>query len=299
MKPDVYQLVTDRIISELEAGQIPREKPWVNTSGTNVARSHNDGRVYSLLNQMLVGIPGEYVTFEQAKKQGGHVKKGSKSRPVVFWSMYYKDRTDKQGNVIRDTDGNPVKEKIPVLKYFSVFHLEDTEGIEPKYVFSKGMIADNKPIEQAEAAANDYLTRSGVTLRHYEQNESYYTTAGDEIILPHMNQFKNAESYYATLFHELGHSTGHESRLNRDLSGSFGDDKYSKEELVAEITSAVLCNHFGIDTAKIQRNTAAYVQHWLKVLKSDKRLIVTAAARAEKAVNLILNIQPEPIPAAS
>lgn len=97
------------------------------------------------------------------------------------------------------------------------------------------------------------------------------------------------------LFHELGHSTGSESRLHRDMSGSFGDDKYSREELVAEITSAVLCNHFGIDTAKIQRNTAAYVQHWLKILKDDKRLIVTAAARAEKAVNLILNTQPEPI----
>lgn len=295
MKPDVYQIVTDRIISELEAGQIPWEKPWVNTSGTNVARSHNDGRVYSLLNQMILGIPGEYVTFEQAKKQGGHVKKGSKSRPVVFWRMFYKDRKDKQGNVIMGEDGKPMKESIPVLKYFSVFHLEDTEGIEPKYVFSKGMVADNHPIEDAQAAVDDYLSRSGVTLRHYEQNESYYSPAEDKIILAHMNQFHNPESYYATLFHELGHSTGTESRLHRDMSGSFGDDKYSREELVAEITSVVLCNHFGIDTAKIQRNTAAYVQHWLKILKDDKRLIVTAAARAEKAVNLILNAQPEPI----
>lgn len=293
MKPDVYQIVTDRIIAQLEEGIIPWEKPWVNTSGTNVAVSHNDGRVYSLINQMLLGIPGEYITFEQAKKAGGHIKKGCKAHPVVFWRMYAKDLKDKDGNPILNEKGEPRQETIPVLRYFSVFHLEDTEGVKAKYVQSQGPVTDNLPIEAIDQAITEYLERSGVTLRHYEQGRSYYSPGSDMVVLPHMNQFQNAESYYATKFHELGHSTGHPSRLNRKGGMEFGDEDYSKEELVAEIVSAVLCNHFGIDTAKVQRNTAGYIQHWLKVLKADPKMIVSAASRAEKAVNLILNLNQE------
>lgn len=289
MAMDVYEIITERIIAELEKGSIPWEKPWVNTSGTAVARSHNDGRVYSILNQMLLGIPGEYVTYKQAQAEKGTVKKGAKSSPIFFWSMMTKAKTDKDGNARTDKDGKPLMATIPFLKYYNVFHIEDTEGIQPKYVFSKGPVAHNVEKEEIEAVMRSYLSRSGVTLRHYEQGQAYYSPGQDEVIMPHMNQFHNAESYYAALFHELGHSTGAEKRLNRKMGGSFGSKEYGAEELVAEITSAVLCNHFGIDTAKIQRNTAAYVQNWLRVLKNDKRMIVSAAGKAEKAVKLILN----------
>lgn len=287
----VYQIVTDRIISQLKQGIIPWEKPWVNTSGTNVARSHNDGRVYSILNQMILGIPGEYITFKQCLAAKGQVKKGAKSSPIVFWSMITKELKDKNGNAKTGKDGKVIIDTIPYLKYYSVFNLEDTEGIAPKYVFSKGPVADNVSIPEIDAAVTDYLTRSGVTLRHYEQGRSYYKPSADEIILPHMNQFKNAESYYATLFHEMGHSTGHEKRLKRKMGGIFGDEQYSAEELVAEITSAILCNHFNIASDKIERNTVAYVQNWLHALQNDPKMVVTAAGKAEKAVKLILNIQ--------
>lgn len=298
MKTSVYQIVTDRIIAQLEQGIIPWEKPWVNTSSTSMAVSHNDGRVYSLINQMMLGIPGEYVTYEQAKKAGGHVKKGCKASPVVFWSVMTKEAKDKDGNTKIGKDGKPMMENIPFLKYYSVFHIEDTEGIAPKYVTSKGPVADNLPVEAIDQAINGYLERSGVTLRNYEQGQSYYAPGQDMVVLPHMSQFKNSESYYATAFHELGHSTGHPSRLNRKGGMMFGDEGYSKEELVAEITSAVLCNHFGISTEKIERNTAAYIQNWLKALKNDPKMIVSAASRAEKAVNLILNIKKEETEAA-
>jgi antirestriction protein ArdC len=289
---NVYQIITDRIIKQMEEGIIPWEKPWVNTSGTQVARSHNDGRVYSVLNQMLLGIPGEYVTFKQATAEKGAVKKGAKSSPIFFWSMLKKEVKDKDGNV-KMKDGKPMMNTIPFLKYYSVFHLEDTENLKPKYVFSKGPVANNMRSEEIDKAIAEYLQRSGVTLRHYEQGRSYYRPSADEIILPHMNQFFNAESYYATLFHEMGHSTGIAERLNRKMGGNFGDEEYSAEELVAEITSAVLCNHFGIDTSKIQRNTTAYLQNWLQVLKGDSKMIVSAASKAEKAVKYILNIKDE------
>ena len=293
MKPDVFQIVTDRIIAQLEEGIIPWEKPWINTSGTNVAVSHNDGRAYSLINQIMLGIPGEYVTFEQARKQGGHIRKGAKARPVVYWTVLQKEVKGNDGTILLDENGKPKMNSIPFLKYYSVFHLEDTEGLTPKYVHSKGPVSDNLPIESIDAAISDYLGRSGVTLRNYEQGKSYYAPGSDTVVLPHMNQFKNVESYYATAFHELGHSTGHPSRLNRKGGMTFGDEGYSKEELVAEITSAVLCNHFGISTEKVERNTVAYIQSWLKALKNDPKLIVSAASRAEKAVNLILNQNPQ------
>ena len=294
MAVNVYQMVTDRIIAALESGTIPWEKPWINTSGTNVAVSHQDGRRYSLLNQMM------WITFKQAEKEGGHIKKGAKSSRVVFFKMMQKERTDRDGNTVIDEDGNPRMNQIPVLQYSCVFHIDDTEGIVRKYTTSQPMPSDNLPIATIDAALQDYLTRSGVTLRHYEQGRSYYSPSQDEIILPHMNQFDNAESYYATAFHEAGHSTGHPSRLARDFGHKFGDDLYSREELVAEITSAVLCNHFGIDTSKVQRNTAAYIQHWLKAIKEDNRMVVAAATKAEKAVKLILGEEePQPLEKAS
>ena len=275
---DIYQMITDRIIADLQKGTIPWEKPWINTSGTNVSRSHIDGRVYSLLNQMMLGIPGEYVTFKQAQKEGGHIKKGAKSKQVFFFKM------------IEKKDSATDEEKlVPFLRYSSVFHIEDAENIAPKFVFSKGDAYNNVNNEEIDKAVQDYITRSGVTLRLYEQNKSFYSPSEDEIILPHMNQFVNSESYYATLFHEMGHSTGAANRLDRQICNPFGSKAYSREELVAEITSAVLCNRFGIDTEKINRNTSAYVQSWLKVLSEDSKAVVWAAGRAEKAVKMILN----------
>lgn len=290
---DVYGMVTDRIVSIMESGEIPWTKEWVNTTGNLVAKSHRDGRVYSIINQMLLGMPGEYVTFKQAEAEKGHVKKGSKSRPVVFYKPTVVPIKDADGNVVMK-DGKEVTKSIPILKYYGVFNTEDCEGITRKFIQTdETKVRENNPIGNCEAIVQDYLTRSGVVLKHYEQTRSFYSPADDRIVLPHMFQFENSEAYYSTLFHEMVHSTGAQNRLNRLKGKSFGDEDYSKEELVAEIGAAILCNHAGISNTRTDRNSAAYLQGWLKALKSDKKLIVQAAGAAEKAVKLILNQQDE------
>lgn len=289
---DVAKMVTDRIIADLEKGTIPWRKTWVNTAGTAVARSHNDGRVYSLLNQLLLGLPGEYATFLQVQKEGGKVKKGAKSLPVVFYKSIVKDKEDKNGNPVLDEDGNPKKIVIPILRYSNVFHIDETEGLTPKYVINAEPISEEVRDEKIEETIESYLSRSGVHFRKITQNRAYYRPSEDEVVVPQMGQFENAAEYYAAVFHELAHSTG--PRLGREFgsrksSSEEAADAYSREELVAEISAAVLCNYFNIQTEALMKNTSAYVQGWLKALKDDTKLIIWAASRAEKAVNLILN----------
>ena len=292
-KFDAYQLVTDRMIAIMESGDIPWHKEWLNTTGNMVARSHKDGHIYSIMNQMLVGIPGEYATFDQIKAENGRAQKGT-MRYIVFYKRNIVPVKDADGNVVIK-DGKEVTKCFPVLRYWGVFNTEDCEGVKRKYIQTDESKThrENNPIVNCEAIVQDYLTRSGVVLKHYEQMRSFYSPAEDKIVLPHLWQFENPEAYYSTAFHEMVHSTGAANRLNRLKSGSFGDEEYSKEELVAEIGAAILCNHAGISNTRTDTNSAAYLQGWLKALKSDKRLIVQAAGAAEKAVKLILNQQDE------
>lgn len=283
---DIYAEVTDRIISEMEQGIIPWEKPW--TGVADGAISHSTGKPYSLLNQMLLGKPGEYLTFKQVKDAGGNVKKGAKARFVVFWKFIQKNKTTKDGQIVRDENGLPVAENIPMLKYYNVFHIDDTEGVEPKY--SEPPMHDIEPDAAAEKVLREYVAREGIPLINEKGDRAFYRPACDEIHLPLMEQFENAGEYYSTAFHESVHSTGHPKRLNRiSLSevAAFGSDSYSKEELVAEIGACAILHKLGMETARTFRNNAAYIQNWLGALKNDKRLIVSAASRAEKAMNLI------------
>lgn len=284
---DIYQEITDRIIAMLESGKIPWERPW---DGVSLAIKRATGKPYSLLNQILLDKPGEYLTFEQCKKEGGHIRKGAKSKIVVFWKFIEKEKTDSKGNIVTGSDGKVKMQLIPMLRYYRVFHIDDCEGLKPKHYSDD--LHDFDPIEQAEKALADYLTRSGVTLEHVRQGRAFYSPKMDKIVLPLQEQFKEQAEYYGTAFHEATHSTGHPSRLNR-LDGSiaaFGDESYSKEELVAEIGSATILSMLGIETDRSFRNTAAYIQGWLSHLRNDKKLIVSAAGKAEKAVNLILNL---------
>ena len=279
MGNNVYQIVTDRIIAELEKGVVPWHKPWTGTQSG--AFSHSTGKPYSLLNQLLLGRPGEYITWSQVKAEGGNVRQGEKSSVVVFW----KQQKVKE----RDTETGEEREKlIPILRYFNVFHIDQCEGLKARYAETLPATAD--PNENAEVFINDYLFRSGVKLTHESGNRAYYQPAFDRVVLPCMEQFKETAEYYSTAFHELTHSTGHESRLNRlDRTAYFGTEAYSKEELIAEIGAAALVNYSGLETPSSFRNNAAYIQNWLGVLKGDKRFIVSAAGKAEKAVKLILN----------
>lgn len=273
---DIYSEVTTRIIAQMESGVIPWQKPWV-ANGKAISRS--TGKPYSLLNQMLLGRPGEYLTFKQCQEAGGKVKKGEKASMVVFWKFIEQ----------KDEETGEVKE-IPFLRYYNVFHIDQCEGITAKHTTETAFPDGAATLEAAQEIIYDYLGREGVKLSHEEGNRAFYRPATDEVVLPIRKQFISTAEYYSTVFHELTHSTGHAKRLNRLSKPSFfGTEDYSKEELVAEIGAATLVNHIGLETSSSLRNNAAYLQNWLKVLRDDKRFIVSAAGRAEKAVNLILN----------
>ena len=280
MSINVYQIVTDRIIAELEKGIIPWERPW--TGVREGAYSRATGRPYSLLNQMLLGRPGEWLTYKQAQEACGQVRKGEKGSIVVFWKIDAKAEKDK------DTGELKVR-KIPILKYYHVFHIDQCDGIEPKNKESVFTPLDS--VEEAERVLNDYSARCHVPIIHEKSNRAFYRPSADEIHLPLMEQFTRQAEYYSVAFHESVHSTGHKSRLNRlDDNSRFGNEIYSKEELVAEIGAATILNELGIETDSSFRNSAAYIQSWLHALKDDPKMIVSAAGKAEKAVKLIMNV---------
>lgn len=291
---DLYTEISNRIIEQLEAGVIPWKKPW--SGRPDGAISHATGRPYSLINQLLLIRPGEYLTFNQIQQEGGRIKKGSKASIVVFWKKYLREKKDANGAPILDDEGNPKLEALPVLRYFQVFHIDDTEGIAPK--FPRDETTGPEPVEAADKALRDYVRRENISLEEMISDEAYYSPIRDAIHLPIIEQFETAEEFYSTAFHEATHSTGHKTRLDRfppDMAAAaFGSESYSKEELIAEIGAASILHVLGMETPQTFKNSSAYIQSWLRALKNDKRLIISAAARAEKAVNLILDIHEEP-----
>ena len=269
---DLYQHITDRIIKELEQGNIPWHKPWHCKPG---AVSHVTGKPYSVLNQLMLPQPGEYVTFKQAIEEGHPVKKGEKAS-MVFFFKFLESKDEETGE----------KKQIPLLKYYSVFHISQCEGMKPKYT---SFHSDLKPDKRAEQILQDYITRSGVTLKKQYGNKACYTPAIDTITVPEISQYDDVSEFYSTAYHEAIHSTGHPSRLNRITdTAQFGSESYSKEELTAELGASYLVNAAGLETASSFRNSAGYIQGWLFALKNDKRFIVSAAGQAEKAVQMIL-----------
>ena len=280
MAKSVYEMVTERIISQLEQGVIPWEKPW--TGIRSGAFNRVSKKSYSLLNQMLLKHDGEYATYKQWADLGGHVRKGEKSEIVVFWKIQPVEEIKE--------DGTKEVKQIPLLRYFNVFHISQVDGVEP---LAEDELHDIEPIETAENILHGYWTRESITVEHIKGDDAYYSPTRDLIRLPLFEQFTDANEYYSTAFHESVHSTMKESRCNRaeDRKGklvAFGSDDYSKEELVAEIGSASIMNIIGIETRKSFRNSSAYIQNWLSVLRNDVKFIVSASSKAEKAVNYIL-----------
>ena len=275
---DIYSMITDRIIEALETGNIPWTKPWSN--GNSGCISYSTGKPYSLLNHLLLGgISGEYITYHQCTLVGGHVRKGEKAKFVTFWKPYEKI----------DEETGEIKKRF-YLRYYNVFHLDQVEGVDPRWAVSVRPSSDLHPDETADAIIQGYKDRSGVTLRITESDRAFYQPSTDTVVVPQLSQYQELSEYYSTLFHELTHSTGHKSRLDRIIDiAAFGSHEYSKEELCAELGAAFLLNHSGLETPASFRNSAGYIQGWLQALKNDKRLIVSAAGQAERAVNLILN----------
>lgn len=272
MAQTVYEIITEQITKRLEAGTCPWRMPW---QKLGIAPHNIKGRAYSGSNFFLLSMLGfsdpTFLTFNQAKALGGTVKKGEKGFPVIFWKMMEKVE-----------DG--IEKKIPMLRYFTVFNISQTQGV--KY---EAPIVPPKPefqgIEAAEKIVEGYQNGPKVS---FGGDRACYRPATDDVTVPNKAQFDNEGEYYSTLFHELGHSTGHKSRLDRKELGAdgFGTELYSTEELTAELTAAFLCADAGIDTATID-NSAAYIGGWLKKLKQDPKAFITAAGKAQKAANLI------------
>ncbi len=279
----VYDVINNRIMELLEQGTVPWRKPWnadSNMPKNLISRKDYRGVNVFLLSCMPFGSP-YWLTFKQVQDRGGYVRKGEKSTPVVFWKWIDKKDADIQDNEITGTKG-----KVPLLRYYSVFNLDQVEGI--KAPEPQEIIKEFNPIQKAEEAIAAMPLRPDIK---YGGNRAYYSPSNDYIQLPHQHTFQSPEEYYSTAFHELAHATGHTSRVGRKsiLEPSyFGSHEYSKEELVAEMGAAFLCGHTGIENRTIQ-NSAAYIQGWLRKLKDDKTLLIHAAAQAQKAADFILN----------
>lgn len=296
MSNNVYQMVTDRIIDQLQNGIIPWRKPW---SGACLADggaiNYVSRKPYSMLNQLLLGKEGEWLTFKQVKDLGGSIKKGAKAGMVVFFARVKYDKktvVDDEGN--EETINTAKEYLVPILRYYNVFHIDDTTGIQTKIKADEPTEPTIQPIEAAEVVINSYLARETAITFHNDRptDRAYYSPATDTVNVPMLSQYQIPEEYYSTTFHELVHSTKSKSRCDRDSErqgiAAFGNEEYSREELVAEIGSAMLCNNVGIDCEKAFINSVAYIQGWLSHLKNDNHAIVWASSRAEKAARYII-----------
>jgi len=281
MSVKVYEVINNRILELLEQGTVPWRKTW--NAGSNMPKNMVSKKEYRGVNVFLLAcMPYSspyWITFKQVQDKGGHVIKGSKSTPVIFWKWL--DKKDADTTVNETVNG-----KIPMLRFYNVFNLEQTEGIEPPPTTET--INTFTPIERAEQIITNMPHKPDIK---HGGNKAAYSPMLDYIKLPEPTSFEKPEEYYSTAFHELAHSTGHESRVGRKgiLEPSyFGSHEYSKEELVAEMAACFLCGHADIENTVIE-NSAAYIAGWLKALKNDKTLLIHAAAQAQKASDYILN----------
>ncbi len=273
-----YTEIQNTIITLLEQGTIPWEQPWFGSKG---AISFNTGRPYSWLNQMLIQESGEFLTWNQIQLNGGHLRRGSKGKRVYFYRTFEKQERNDKGEIIIKT--------VPYLRSYTVFNANDCDGIVKRWHHQKPN-TNLTPIQQVEDAVNKYLIREHIELRHRNECEAYYSKKYDYINIPPLANFKHsAEDYYATMLHEVVHSTSAEKRLNRDTSGSFGSVAYAREELVAEIGAAFLLKKFNIDSKRSIEQSAAYIKSWITSLRNDSKLIPVAAGKSERAVQFILS----------
>lgn len=287
-RPDVAKIVTDKIIAALEAGTIPWQKTWRTVD--QFPTSLSTGKRYRGINVFLLTLQAQvsgysspwWGTYRQISERGGQVRKGEEGTEVVFWKFLDK---------VEVVDGEKIAKKIPFLRYYHVFNSEQCDWAEgSKAPATPTPAHSDDPLADAEALVAEYL-HHGPSLSH-GGDRAFYSPLQDEVRVPHFEAFGSAAAYYSTLYHELTHSTGHVKRLAREgiadgTFGKFGDAVYSQEELVAEMGAAMLCAIAGIDQDAVFGSSASYIASWLKVLKGDNKLVIRAAAQAQKAADLI------------
>jgi antirestriction protein ArdC len=289
-KKDVYTRVTERIIADLEQGVRTWLKPWhsEHAAGRITRPLRHNGTPYRGMNILLLW--GEavakgyaapiWMTYKQAQELGANVRKGEHGSLVVYANSISKTETNDKGE--------DVEREIHFMKGYTVFNVEQVDGL-PAHYYAQPV--NPLPLSERIEAADAFMKATGATIYH-GGNAAFYAPARDVVQLPPFEAFKDKESYYATALHELTHWTKHKDRLERDFSAKrFGDTGYAREELVAELGAAFLCADLGI-TPDIRDDHAAYLGHWLNVLKEDKRAIFSAAAHAQRAADYLNGLQP-------
>ncbi len=281
----------------MESGNVPWRKPW----SANVPKNLFTGKSYRGVNNWLLAmidtqLPA-FATFNQVKQHGGMIKKGAKSLPVFFFSKFNKEEETKSGE--------KKLKSIPIMRQYNVFTVEDMTGIEfEKFLDPK---LDFEPNADAQTLLDAFLDNEKLSFTHDGGDRAFYRPSSDSVHMPRREDFKTVGAYYSTAFHEVGHATGAEKRLNRDgiakISSHKRGEAYSFEELVAELTASYLCALTGLDNEVESDQSASYIKGWLKVLKDDKAMIWKAASQAQKAVdyivaksNLQLSIEEESAP---
>lgn len=290
-RADVYARVTDRIVSDLEHGVRPWLKPWNAAHASDrlplLPLRHN-GTPYRGINILLLwGETCEkgytrniWMTYKQAEALGAQVRKGERGSLVVYADRFTKTEANDKGD--------PVEREIPFMKGYTVFNVEQIDGLPARYCEPPAPRDEGRTVELIEEAEGFFAT-TRATFRH-GGNRAFYAPAADFIQLPPVEAFRDAESYAATKAHELIHWTGNEQRMAREFGKRFADQAYAFEELVAELGAAFLCADLGI-TPVPREDHAAYLAHWLEVLKCDKRAIFSAAAHAQRAADFLHGMQ--------
>lgn len=280
---NLYEQVTTTILSSLSRGVIPWQKPWSTTASIPVNAVSN--RPYRGVNVLLLGLAPyadhRWLTYKQAKEKGGTVRTGEKSTMVVFWKF-------PEPKNATDQEKEEAKKQVPILRYYSVFNADQCDGLGLPEVYTPQESA-NQRIERADVMVRSMPDPPRIT---EAGSSAWYRPADDLVNIPPLERFTSADAFYATLFHELGHATGHEKRLKRPgvtSEARFGSGEYSREELVAELTSAFCCASVGLDNQLLE-GSASYIKGWLDVLKGDPKAVVIAAAQAQRAADHIRGV---------
>jgi antirestriction protein ArdC len=282
-RSSLYQEITGRIIAELEQGRVPWVQPWNAAAPLGLPKNAATGRRYSGINVLILWIAGmergftthNWLTFRQALKLGGHVRKGEKGTTAVFADRFipYRERQ-------RATQAGENPEAIPFLKRFTVFNADQCEGLPPEISPPPAPSDGNLVLPQAEAL----IRATGADIR-IGGTQAFYVPSADYIQVPPPSAYFEPVNWHRTVCHELGHWSGHETRLNRDMTGGFGSSSYAREELVAEMSGAFVCAALSIVPTV---RHADYLAIWLEVLREDNRAIIRAASAASKAADYLL-----------
>ena len=272
----VCDIVTEKILAMLESGVAPWARPWK----MNAQPMRYIGKPYRGINQLLLSLADYknsiWLSFNAAKKLGGYVNAGEKGRIAVFYKF--------------PTAEESIAGKRPYMRYYTIFNIEQCADVPLPKWYTRPTENIFSPIDTAAALVRGM---PNAPMINHSGSSAHYSPIKDSVNMPAAESFISAESYYATLFHELAHSTGHDSRIGRTLIGNMSSESYGKEELIAELASAILCNESRIDSGSVTSTSASYLDSWIKVLRGDSSLIVAAASAAQRAADFILDAKPE------